>query len=73
MEHVQCELVTAAGLEDRGILPRATAYKMARAGQIPAYAIGAKGRGVRFRIEEVLAALRRPMTTMEIKRKEAGL
>jgi excisionase family DNA binding protein len=60
MEHAQSELVTAAGLEDRGILPKTTAYKMARAGHIPSYAIGTKGRGVRFRVEEVLAALRRP-------------
>ena len=54
------ELVSAGALEQRGILPRGTAYKMAKAGQIPSYAVGAKGRGVRFRVEEVLAALRRP-------------
>ena len=53
-------LVSAAVLEKRGILPRATLYKMAKAGQIPSYAVGVKGRGVRFRISEVLAALRRP-------------
>jgi len=54
-------LVSATVLEQRGILPRGTAYRMAKAGQLPSYAIGAKGRGVRFRISEVLAALRRPV------------
>jgi excisionase family DNA binding protein len=55
-------LVSATVLEQRGILPRGTAYRMAKAGQLPSYAIGTKGRGVRFRISEVLAALRRPAT-----------
>lgn len=62
MEHVQSELVTAAALEGRGILPKGTAYKMAKAGQLPSYAVGTRGRGVRFRVEEVLEALRRPLT-----------
>jgi hypothetical protein len=54
------ELVSAMELERSGVLQRQTAYRMARAGQIPCYAVGAKGRGIRFRIEEVLEALRRP-------------
>ena len=54
------ELVSAATLEQRGIMPKGTAYKMAKAGQLPSYAVGAKGRGVRFNVPEVLAALRRP-------------
>ena len=53
-------LVSAAALEERGILPKGTAYRMAKAGLIPSYTVGTKGRGVRFRVEEVLAALRRP-------------
>ncbi len=61
MEQQQCELVTATVLEERGILPKGTAYRMARSGQIPSYAVGTEGRGVRFRVEEVLAALRRPV------------
>ena len=55
------ELVTAAGLEQRHILKKGTAYKMAKEGQIPSYLVGPKGRGIRFRVEEVLAALRRPI------------
>lgn len=60
MEHGQCELVTAAILEERGILTKGTAYRMARSGQIPCYSVGTAGRSVRFRVDEVLAALRRP-------------
>ncbi|MCS6304898.1 MAG: helix-turn-helix domain-containing protein [Nitrospira sp.] len=60
MEQSQRELVSAKELEARGILSKATAYKMARAGKIPSYAIGTEGRGVRFRVEEVLSVLRRP-------------
>jgi hypothetical protein len=54
------ELVSAAELEKRGILPKGTAYRMAKAGLIPSYAVGIKKGGKRFRVEEVLAALRRP-------------
>ena len=59
MENTKQELVTAVLLEQRGILPKGTAYKMAKSGQIPSYAVGEKGRGVRFCVEEVLLALRR--------------
>ncbi|HWF59544.1 MAG TPA: hypothetical protein VN666_04450 [Nitrospira sp.] len=54
------ELVTATVLEQRGILRKSTAYKMAAQGKLPHYVVGCHDRGVRFRIEEVLAALRRP-------------
>jgi hypothetical protein len=60
------ELVSAAVLEGRGILRKGTAYRMAKAGQIPSYAAGMKRRGVRFRVEEVLAALRRPVTAEKV-------
>lgn len=54
-------LVTAAGLEQQHILKKGTAYRMAKEGQIPSYLVGSKGRGIRFRVDEVLAALRRPV------------
>ena len=56
MEQIGRELVSATDLQQRGILPRGTAYRMSRAGQIPSYAVGTKGRGIRFRVEEVLAS-----------------
>jgi hypothetical protein len=55
-------LVTAQDLERRGILRRGTAYRMAEAGKLPHYIIGCRGRGVRFRIDEVVAALRVPIS-----------
>ncbi|TKB64000.1 MAG: hypothetical protein E8D47_12180 [Nitrospira sp.] len=54
------QLVSAAALEELGILKKGTAYKMLNAGLLTAYRVGAKGRGVRFRVEEVLSSLRRP-------------
>lgn len=62
MDNMTDALVSAGTLEQRGILPKGTAYKMAKAGQIPSYTVGAKGRGVRFRVGEVLESLRRPQT-----------
>ena len=59
------ELVSAAVLEQRGILPKGTAFRMAKVGAIPSYAVGVKGRGVRFKVDEVLAALRRPTSDKE--------
>jgi len=53
-------LVTATDLERAGIVKRACAYKLAKAGVIPSYLVGPKQTGVRFRRSEVLAALRRP-------------
>jgi hypothetical protein len=34
---------------------------MAKAGKIPFYQVGVGGRGIRFRVSEVLEALRRPV------------
>jgi len=51
-------LVTAAELEQRGILKRGTAYRMARQGLIPARYVGVKKRGIRFCAEEVLETLK---------------
>ncbi len=60
------ELVTAAVLEQRGILRKGTAFKMAKAGLLISYRCGVKGRGVRFRVDEVLAALRRPLASEKV-------
>ena len=59
-QEIAQELVSASALARMGILPRGTAYRMARAGRLPSYSVGEKGHGVRFRVDEVLAALRRP-------------
>jgi len=52
-------LVSASHLARIGILPRGTAYRMAKAGRLPTYHVGQKGAGVRFKVEEVLATMRR--------------
>lgn len=49
--------VTAKELK---VLPPGTAWKMAKAGQIPFLRVGVGGRGIRFFRSEVVAALRRP-------------
>lgn len=53
-------LVTAQTLEQIGIMRKGTAYRMAADGKLPHYIVGCRGRGIRFRVEEVLSALRRP-------------
>lgn len=54
------QLVTAQELEARGIIKKGTAYKMVKAGKLIHYKVGCVGGGIRFRVDEVLAALRRP-------------
>lgn len=54
------QLVTAHELEARGIIKKGTAYKMVKAGKLIHYKVGCVGGGIRFRVDEVLAALRRP-------------
>lgn len=54
------ELVTAAVLEERGILKKGTAYRMAKLKLIPCAYVGTRRRGIRFSPAEVLEALRRP-------------
>lgn len=49
-------LVTADELEELGILRRGTAFRMSKAGLIPSYQCGVKGRGVRFNVVEVLVS-----------------
>lgn len=58
-------LVSARALEEKGILPKGSAYRLAKQGIIPCFSVGAKGRGVRFRISEVVNALRRPGFNVE--------
>lgn len=54
------QLVTAQELEARGVMKKGTAYRMASKSQLPHYRLGCAGGGIRFRVDEVLAALRRP-------------
>jgi hypothetical protein len=53
-------LVSARELEEKQILPKGSAYRLAKRGLIPCFVVGTKGRGVRFRVSEVVEALRRP-------------
>lgn len=39
---------------------KSSLFRMASQNVVPSYKVGVRGRGVRFCIEEVLAALRRP-------------
>lgn len=54
------QLVTAQELEARGVMKKGAAYRMAAAGKLIHYKIGCAGGGIRFRVDEVLAVLRRP-------------
>ena len=54
------QLVTAQELEARGVMKKGTAYRMAAAGRLTHYKIGCLGTGIRFRVDEVLAALWQP-------------
>lgn len=58
-------LVTAQQLEAQGIIKKGTAYRMAAAGKLIHYKVGCAGGGIRFRVDEVLAALRVPTTRGE--------
>lgn len=64
-------LVTAQQLEEMGILKKGTAWRMAVRSQLPHYKIGTAGRGIRFRVDEVLAALRRPISASPTDAAEA--
>ncbi|WP_447979036.1 hypothetical protein [Candidatus Nitrospira bockiana] len=61
------ELVTAKVLDERRILSRWTAYRMARLKLIPCYYVGPKRKGIRFNPQEVVQALRqRPLEEPEV-------
>lgn len=64
--HNETCLVSAKDLEQLGIMPKGTAYKMAAENKLPHYILGCRGRGIRFKVDEVLAALRRP-ASCEVK------
>lgn len=51
------KLVMAKAFEQIGI-PRQAIYRLARKGRIPYFRVGSRGAGLRFRIDEVLEALR---------------
>jgi hypothetical protein len=53
-------LVTANYLDENKILSKSSAYKLAQKGLIPSYMTGPALTGIRFRVSEVLVALRRP-------------
>ncbi len=59
---VEARLEKARVLEDKVGIPRGTLYKLARQGQIPYYRVGPKLTGVRFVVQEVMQALRRPVS-----------
>ena len=61
-------LVKASILEADYGIPRGSVYKLARTGMIPCYKVGPKRTGVRFIVEEVLSALRRPEVRGEAER-----
>jgi hypothetical protein len=54
------KLMTARQMFEAHGIPPGMAYRLAKAGIIPSYKMGVKGRGIRFNPEEVLQALRRP-------------
>lgn len=56
-------LVTAADLERIGVMRKGTAYRMAADGKLPHYLVGCRSRGIRFKVHEVLAALRQPSSS----------
>ena len=52
-------LITASFLDRKGVLRKSAAYRLAQRGAIPSYMVGEGQTGVRFRLSEVLNALRR--------------
>lgn len=59
-------LVSAQELERKGILPKWSAYRLARMGLIPCFTVGVKRRGVRFRVSEVVESLRKVRRDTEL-------
>jgi hypothetical protein len=67
----EIKLVTARGFQENYGIRTGTLYRLAKAGIIPSYKIGVKGRGILFNPEEVLQALRRPVKS-EATEKDKG-
>ena len=59
MQNKHKKLVTATAFVPLGI-PRGSVYRMAKCGLIPYYKAGARGRGLRFDLDEVMAVLHQP-------------
>ena len=59
------ELLSAKQLEERGVMRNSTAFRMAKIGRLPFYRVGVAGGGIRFRLDEVLNALRAPVLRAE--------
>ena len=53
-------LVSARQLEELGIMKKGAAFRMAKAGMLVHYRTGASRGGIRFRVQEVLDAMRVP-------------
>lgn len=66
IQYTNTPLITAKELESLGIMPKGTAYRMAAEGKLPHYVVGCRGRGIRFKLDEVLAALRRPSASEKV-------
>lgn len=62
-QDIKTPLITARELESLGIMPKGTAYRMVAEGKLPHYIVGCRDRGIRFRVDEVLSALRRPVVS----------
>ena len=56
-------LVTAMQLEEMGVMKKSTAYKMAKLKILAHYRTGCVGGGIRFKLDEVLAAMKVSATT----------
>ena len=56
------KFVGAEALQELGIVSKSAAYRMAEAGLLPCYRVGLRRHGLRFNVDEVLSALRCPVS-----------
>lgn len=64
-------LVTAREVDAQLKIPSSTVHRMHRRGLLQGYYVGEKSRGVRFRLSEVLSALRQKPTPIKKEGKKA--
>lgn len=57
--YMKVKLLTVVQLEKQLNIPKATTYRMARAGLIPVHRVGVKRKGLRFDAYQVLDALKK--------------
>jgi hypothetical protein len=69
LEELSIMLVSARQLEELGIMKKGTAFRMVKAGKLIHYKVGCAGGGIRFRVDEVLAALRQTASSQEARPK----